>query len=249
MATKMNMIHNMDCLEFMKQVPDNYFYLTVTSPPYDNLRAYKGYTFDWKMIVPELYRTTKEGGVVVWNVGDETVDGSESLTSFRQALYFNEIGFNVHDTMIYEKNSSSFPARADGNRYTQIFEYVFIFSKGKPKTSNLLIDKKNKWAGHSSFDGKIQDVPEYSPRNNIWKYTTSLDDRTEHPAIMPIELAKDHIRTWSNAKDVVFDPFSGSGTTAKASIELSRRYIGTEISSEYVEIAKKRLEKVQGSLF
>lgn len=245
-----NKIYHGDCLEFMKQVPDNYFDLVLTSPPYDNLRGYQSLSMDlFKNIANELNRILCDGGVIVWNVSDAKINGSETLTSFRQAIYFQEIGLNIHDTMIYEKNSPTFPARADGNIYTQIFEYVFIISKGKPKTANLLIDKKNKWAGNSSFDGKIKEVPDFSPRNNIWKYTTSFNGVEGHPAVMPIELAKDHIRTWSNQGDKVFDPFMGSGTTAQACIELSRNYIGTEIEAYYVAIANKRLEAVQGSLF
>lgn len=219
MKDKLNKIHNIDCLEFLQKSDDSSIDMVLTSPPYDNLRDYHSLDkFHFRAIVRELMRVLKEGAVIVWNTSDAKVNGSETLTSFKQAIYFQKIGFNIHDTMIYEKNSPSFPARADGDIYTQIFEYVFIISKGKPKTANLLIDKANIWAGHSSFDGKISEVPDFSPRNNIWKYTTSFGDKTGHPAVMPIELAKDHIRTWSNKGDIVFDPFMGSGTTAKACI-------------------------------
>ena len=169
----------------------------MTSPPYDNLRSYNGYEFDFEGIANELCWVTMNGGVVVWVVGDATDKGSETGTSFRQALYFKEIGFNLHDTMIYEKNSPAFPARANSNRYTQIFEYMFVFSKGKPKC-NLICDKPNKWAGHKDFSGKLKNpVPDFSPRNNIWKYTTSFNG-VKHPAPFPEKLAEDHILTWSN---------------------------------------------------
>jgi len=247
MKELLNKVHLGDCLEVMKKLPDNCIDLTVTSPPYDNLRDYNGYSFDFEGIAKELFRVTKKGGVVIWVVGDATINGSETGTSFKQALFFKEIGFNLHDTMIYEKNSSSFPARANSARYTQIFEYMFIFSKGTPKAS-LICDKKNKWAGFKDFSGKLKNpVPDYSPRTNIWKYTTSLNDKTDHPAVFPEKLAKDHIISWSNENDIVLDPFLGSGTTAKMAKQLGRNFIGIEISKEYCEIANKRL--AQETLF
>ena len=221
--------------------------LTVTSPPYDNLRSYNGNIEQWsfdkfKSIADELFRVTAQGGVLVWVVGDAVIKGSESCSSFKQALYLNSIGFNLHDTMIYEKNSASFPARRNGSRYTQIFEYMFVFSKGKPKTVNLICDKENKWAGHKDFSGKLKNpVPDFSPRNNIWKYTTSFNDKTGHPAVFPEKLAKDHILTWTNVGDVVLDPFMGSGTTGKMSLLNDRDFIGMEIDESYFNQAKERI--------
>ena len=262
-------IHNQDCVSGMVQrIADNSVDLTVTSPPYDNLREYNNsssWNYDvFKQVAEQLYRVTKDGGVVMWNVGDAVVDGGETGSSFRQALYFIELGFKLHDTMIYEKNSSSFPARKDGNRYTQIFEYMFVFSKGKPKTANLICDKENKWAGHTSWDvtrqrgkdgelegnKKINPVPQFSPRNNIWKYNTgkgfsATDDVAhEHPAIFPEKLAEDHILSWSNPEDLVLDPFCGGGTTAKMSILNGREFVGFEIDKDYYDIITRRLATV-----
>jgi len=240
--------------------------LTVTSPPYDNIRDYKGYCFeeqDFKEIVKQLYRVTKKGGVVVWVVGDATMKGSETGTSFRQALGFMEGGFKLHDTMIYEKNTSSFPAQRKGKRYTQIFEYMFVFCKGKIKTGNLICDKANKWAGHTNWGkntqrGKngelketkdIKPVPDFSPRNNIWKYNvgkgfnSSDKESHKHPAIFPEKLAEDHILSWSNEGDVVLDPFMGSGTTCKMAKKNGRKYIGIDMSEEYCALAKSIIEK------
>ena len=240
--------------------------LTVTSPPYDNIRDYKGYCFeeeDFKEIVKQLYRITKKGGIVVWVVGDATMKGSETGTSFRQALGFMECGFKLHDTMIYEKNTSSFPAQRKGKRYTQIFEYMFVFCKGKIKTGNLICDKANKWAGHTNWGkntqrGKngelkktkdIKPVPDFSPRNNIWKYNvgkgfnSSDKESHKHPAIFPEKLAEDHILSWSNEGDVVLDPFLGSGTTCKMAKKNGRKYIGIDTSEEYCALAKSIIEK------
>lgn len=178
----------------------------------------------------------------MWIVGDETKNGSESGTSFRQALYFKEIGFNLHDTMIYEKNSPAYPSHKKSPRYTQIFEYMFVFSKGKIKTSNLICDKKNKWAGYKDFSGKLKNpVPDYSPRNNIWRYVTSFGNKYKHPAPFPEKLAEDHILSWSNDGDLVFDPFVGSGTTAKMAKLLGRNYLGFDSSQDYVNMAEKRI--------
>ena len=234
------MIHNEDCLTTMAGMPDGYIDLTLTSPPYDNLREYNGYSFDFETIAKELYRVTKPNGMLVWVVGDAVINGSESGSSFKQALYFKELGFKLHDTMIYEKNSPAYPARANGNRYTQIFEYMFVFSKGKVPTQ-LICDKPNKWAGHKDFSGKLKNpVPDFSPRNNIWKYTTSFNG-WKHPAPFPEALAHDHIISWSKENDLIYDPFMGSGTTAYVAKQLNRRWIGSEISAEYCEMINKRL--------
>lgn len=247
--------------EVLKEFDDNVFDATVTSPPYDNLRKYNGYSFDFESTAKELYRVTKNGGVVVWVVGDATEKGSESGNSFRQALYFKDIGFNLHDTMIYEKNGSAFPSPRDGVRYTQIFEFMFVFSKGTPKTHNLIIDKPNRWAGFSNFgkpshylkdgtkvqsDKKNKPTPEFSARNNIWRYNNgygySTKDKISHPAIFPEDLARDHIITWSNERDLILDPFSGSGTTVKIANMLGRDCVGIDISQDYIDMSIKRME-------
>jgi site-specific DNA-methyltransferase (adenine-specific) len=242
---ELNKNYNLNCLDGLKLLKDESIDMIITSPPYDNLRAYNGYSFDFENIAKELYRVIKDGGVIVWVVGDATVLGSETGTSFRQALYFKSLGFNIHDTMIYEKNSSTFPASEKSKRYTQIFEYMFILSKGTPKTVNLIKDKKNKWYGYKDFSGKLKkEVPEFSPRTNIWKYTTSFDNAYGHPAPFPEKLVEDHILTWTNKNDIVLDIFMGSGTTAKVSIQNGRKWLGFEISKEYCDIIDKRIDGV-----
>jgi site-specific DNA-methyltransferase (adenine-specific) len=264
--TFINKIINDDAEKALKNLPPNSVDVTLTSPPYDDIRDYKGYNLSDSAlhnIIRELFRVTKSGGVVVWVVGDSTINGSETGTSFRQALKFMEVGFKLHDTMIYEKNTSSFPAKRTGNRYTQIFEYMFVFCKDKIKTANLICDKPNKWAGHTNWgkntnrlkNGELQEtsdikpVPDYSPRNNIWKYTvgkgfnSSDKESHEHPAIFPEQLAEDHIMTWSDENDIVLDPFSGSGTTCKMAKKNKRNYIGIDISDEYCKLAEKIIAK------
>lgn len=259
---EINNIYNIDCLSGLKQLEDNSVNLTVTSPPYDELRSYQGtcnWNFDiFKPIAEEIYRVTKPGGIVVWVVGDATINGGETGSSFRQALYFQEIGFKIHDTMIYHKNSSAFPAKRDSKRYTQIFEYMFVFVKGKIRNDiSLIADKKNKWAGwtnwgqHTQYDAEgnlnkvsnIKPVPEFSLRTNIWKYNVSFNDKiVKHPAVFPEDLARDCILSWSVEGDVVLDPFMGSGTTAKMALLNNRNYIGFEINEEYYNGILKRLD-------
>lgn len=255
---EVNKTHNENCLDTMAKMSDNFIDLTVTSPPYDNLRTYNGYSFDFENIAKELYRVTKQGGVVVWVVGDATIKGSESGTSFRQALYFKEIGFNLHDTMIYQK-SNYIPLTH--NRYEQQFEYMFIFSKGKPKIFNPLM-KQNKQVGQikggtfrqqkdkKGARHKDIGVAKESIKPNIWFYNVGMANSTKdkiafkHPAIFPEQLANDHIISWSNENDLVYDPFMGSGTTAKMSILNKRNWIGSEISSEYCEIIEERIKYI-----
>ncbi len=237
--------------------------LVFTSPPYDDLRDYQGYDFNFEVIAKEIYRLIKKGGVLVWVVGDMTIKGSETGTSFRQALYFKQVGFNLHDTMIYEKAATIYPG---GVRYNQVAEFMFVLSKNKPKTINLIADKPNKYAGynargttHRDVDGSIKDnesfkgkpTKDFGVRNNIWRYGTGWMVSTpeklafEHPAIFPEQLALDHILSWSNKDDIVFDPMCGSGTTPKMAAKTKRRYIGIDISPEYCKIAKVRLKAVE----
>ena len=244
-----------NCVEVMQKMPDNYIDMTCTSPPYDNLRSYLGYKFDFESIANELFRITKEGGVVVWVVGDATIKGSETGTSFKQALYFKEIGFNLHDTMIYRKKGVG--ACGSNYAYWQTFEYMFVLTKGKIKTVNRIRDKINSTAGTTRGRNKKQDllntrtnrpniiISEFGIRENIWEYHTGMfssGDRTEHPAPFPEQLAEDHILSWSNPGDLVLDPMCGSGTTCKMAKKNDRNYIGIDIAEEYCEIARGRVE-------
>jgi len=244
-----------DSAHVLKTFPDECIDLTVTSPPYDNLRTYHGYVFDFETIAKQLFRVTKKGGVVVWVVGDATVDGSETGTSFRQALYFMECGFNLHDTMIWNKGGFT----ATGSlviRYASVFDYMFILSKDTLKTFNPIKDRMTKnpekfLSGNiRGADGSLKikrsnegkRYNEFSQRFNIWNIAApGKDSDKRHPAIFPSELARDHIISWSNEGDTVLDCFAGSGTTLKMAKMLKRNYVGIEISSEYVQLIEKRL--------
>ncbi len=265
---EINKNYNESNIETMVKMPNRFIDLVLTSPPYDDLRDYNGYSFPFEKTAKELYRIVKTGGVVVWIVGDSVVNGSETGTSFKQALYFKECGFKLHDTMIYEKNGTAFPANCKSNRYSQVFEYMFVFSKGIPKAHNLIKDKKNNWGGTKSFGKsscrdkkgdiikeKRKVVSEIGYRNNIWKvkngfgYSATDEIAYKHPAIFPEKLAFDHIRTWTNEGDLVYDCFMGSGTTAKAAICANRNWIGSEISKKYCDIIDERLIPIQNNLF
>ena len=258
-------IYQGDCLEVLKTFEDNSIDLTVTSPPYDNLRNYGGVIDGWSFekfqgIARELYRVTKEGGVVVWVVADATIKGSETGTSFKQALYFMGCGFNLHDTMIWEK-TGMLPTQ---DRYYNIFEYMFVLSKGRPKAMNFICDHKttaggrvqkkdaciNKGAQKKGAGTFVRN--EYSRRTNLWRISIGKNKETQgHPAPFPEALANDHIISWSNEGDIVLDPFMGSGTTGIVANKLGRHYVGIELNPEYVEMAERRigLEKSQLKLF
>lgn len=251
---ELNKIYNMDCVDGMKLLDDNSIDLTVTSPPYDNLRVYNGFQWDFEGVANELYRITKSGGVLVWIVNDSTVKGSETGSSFIQALYFKEIGFNLHDTMIWRKtNPFNF---GSNNGYIQSFEYMFILSKGKPKSLNLIYDRinstykegnKNKQqrrhrnGDFMEYEDKQWEIKELGKRHNVWGIKSSTKVGS-HTATFPEEIANDHILSWSNEGDVVLDPFMGSGTTAKMSLINNRNFIGFELSEEYCEIANNRIK-------
>ena len=231
--------------------PDSCIDLVITSPPYDNLRDYKGYSFDFEKVALQLFRVMKDGGVIVWVVADATIGGSETGTSFRQALKFMDVGFGLHDTMIFAKKN---PWSTQTNRYKQQFEYMFVFSKGKPKTFSPL-RRRNKSAGgliYGSYrqkDGITKKqtqygmlIKDYSIGFNIWYYGVSSHGlASKHPAIFPIKMVEDHIISWSKKGDLVLDPFFGSGTTGIAAQRLGREYIGIEISEEYCKLARERI--------
>ena len=250
-----------DCLEVMKGIPDGSVDLTVTSPPYDNLRTYNGNNDQWgenvwKGVIEELHRVTADGGFVVWVVGDATVNGSETGTSFKQALWAMECGFRLHDTMIWNKGCFS-AVGALKTRYAPVFEYMFIWSKGRPKSFNPIKDKPNKNAGQTvagtvrQADGSVKKmtgsgiklISDYGQRFNIWEVNPQRQrGKNKHPAPFPLPLAQDHIISWSNEGDTVFDPFMGSGTTGVAAKNLNREFIGIEMDENYFNIAKVRID-------
>ena len=248
-----------DCLEKMAEIPDGSVDLTVTSPPYDNLRSYNGCEWNadiWRGVIENLYRVTADGGVVVWIVGDATIKGSETGTSFRQALWAMDCGFNLHDTMIWQKPTFT-AVGALTTRYAPVFEYMFVWSKGSPKAFNPIKDRKNKHAGailHGNIrqaDGSVREmtgnkqktIAEYGQRFNVWQMDAVMSRKdTRHPAPFPEQIAADHITSWSNEGDTILDPFMGSGTTGVACKNLNRDFIGIELDPDYFEIAKQRIE-------
>lgn len=250
-------IYPESCLDTMARMEDNFVNMTITSPPYDDLREYNGYHFPVEEIASALFRVTMKGGVVIWVVGDRTVNGDETLTSFKHAFAFRKAGFRVHDTMIYAKNN---PIPSDcGKRYRQCFEYMFCFSKGQPETFNPIYEP-TKSAGQKITAFRItgkgrgnlpdedigREIKSQRKVSNIFAYnvgTSSSKDKVafKHPAIFPEKLVEDQIFTWTNEGDVVYDCFMGSGTTAKVAEQLNRQWLGSEVSDEYVKIAEQRL--------
>lgn len=256
---------NIDCVEGMKKLPNGCVDLTVTSPPYDAIRDYNGFVFDYKKTLQEIYRVTKDGGVVVWIVADQTINGSETGTSFKQALFAKEIGFNLHQTLIWNKGNLTFPHKTT---YYDVFEYMFVFAKGKIKTANLIEDRINIDGGKTMHgtsrqrDGSLtvksgaklgRKINEIGRRFNVWEIppVQSNTERTGHPAQFPLRLVKDHIVSWSNEGDTVLDPFLGSGTTRIAAYDLNRNFVGYEISEEYFQMQEERFRNhtAQTSLF
>ena len=254
---KVNHIYNESNLDTMSRMPDEFIDLVVTSPPYDNLRTYKGNSeFDFDQTATSLYRVLKKGGIAVWVVGDQCIDGDKTLTSFSQGLDFKKVGFKMYDVMIYQKQNPM----PSANRYSNAFEYMFILSKSKPKTINFLTEVPV-YAGVRKFGGinrnkegefalrkKTRIVKDKKNKSNIWGYQVGCGKTApenspafDHPAIFPEALAFDHILSWSNRGDLVYDPFMGSGTTALMCIKAGRDYIGSEISKEYCEIIDRRL--------
>lgn len=239
-----------DSAKILENINDDSIDLVVTSPPYDDLRNYNS-VVDYLKIAQELYRVVKPGGVVVWNVNDRIKNGSKSLTSFKQCILFNDIGFNVNDVMIWEKTNPM--PQVKQPRYNQVFEYMFVFSKGTPKTFNpIMVDCKSAGQEYKSTckkitGDKVRVHKEFTISNkkidsNIWKFAVS-QNKTEHPAVFPAELPIRHIKTWTNAGDTVLDPFMGSGTTGLSAKLLNRNFIGIELNQDYFDLSKRRIEQ------
>lgn len=253
---QVNRIECCDNVQGLRTLPDECIHLTVTSPPYDNLRDYNGFSWDVAGLIAELWRVTKPGGVVVWIVADATINGSETGTSFRQALAFMDAGFRLHDTMIWSKPGFTAVGTLK-TRYASTFEYMFVFSKGAPRVFNPIKDRKNISANKKKYgtirqkDGSLvpmssqgKTYAEYGQRFNVWSMPPEQSNRKRrHPAQFPEALPRDHILSWSNPGDVILDPFMGSGTTAIAAIHAGRRYVGFEISEEYCKIANRRISE------
>ncbi len=249
-----NHLYTGDCVKIMAAMDEGMVDLTVTSPPYDNLRNYQGYSFPFEDIAAGLFRVTKEGGVVVWVVGDKiNGHGGRTLTSMKQALFFQALGFRVHDVMIYQKKNTPFMR---SNAYTNCHEFMFVFSKGSPDTFNPIKEKtvRNGYEmmvhnkGPDAVNNKVlKELKKEKTRTNIWAYAVGLGGTTRdkiafnHPAVFPEKLAEDHILSWTNPGDLVFDPMCGSGTTCKMAAYNGRDWIGIDISEEYIDIAKTRL--------
>lgn len=255
-----NQIIEGNCIEVIRKFDDEVIDLTITSPPYDDLRNYKGFIFPFEEIAKELLRVTKQGGILVWVVNDATIEGSETGTSFKQALFFKEIGFNLHDTMIFRKKNPI--PQIYRKRYNNEFEFMFVFSKGVVKTHNpLMIDcihaglelngttYKNFSKNEQSREKMAKPVKDKKIKGNIWEYVVGKKQEDQeakgHPAPFPCELVRDHITSWTNIGDIVFDPMCGSGTTARVACDMNRNYIGIDISSEYCEIARNRVKLVE----
>jgi site-specific DNA-methyltransferase (adenine-specific) len=257
-----NKIYCGDNIELCKEIDDNNIDLTITSPPYSNIRKYQGFSWDFEKLAKELYRVTSDGGIVCWIINDQYIKGGRDLQSFKQAIYFKETcGFTIHDVMIYQKSGFNFPAN---NRYHQVYEYILVLTKGKIKTFNPLMDRKNAYPGQKAHglhrgadENSYQDMSqiikakpagEYGKRYNVWyvkvgkrKGVAQNDIAYKHPAIFPESLCGDLIKSFSNENDLIFDPFMGSGTVAIVCNNLKRNFLGLEISQEYCDIANKRL--------
>jgi site-specific DNA-methyltransferase (adenine-specific) len=256
-----NQILCTDCVAGMQQLPDCCIPLTVTSPPYDDLRTYGGHTFDFEAVAGELWRITMNGGIVVWVVGEQVKKGTETGTAARQKLHFMDLGFRC-STMIMVTSRVRFPQRG---RYPSVFDYAFVLTKGRPRHFHAICDKKNKYVGEKfrwklrERDGRIvkrehchdKYVGVFGSRMNVWFYhvgymkTTTDKDAYGHPALMPEKMAEDFIISFSRPGDLILDPFSGAGTTSKMAMLNGRRYLGMEICENYASDSRKRLEKAR----
>lgn len=251
-----------DCVERMRRLKRASIQLCVTSPPYDNLRTYGGFAWDFEKTALQLYRVLCEGGIVCWNIGDSVVDGSETLTSSKQKIFFHEkAGFRVHQTLIYQKRNFSHPA---SSRYHSCFEYIFVLSKDAPRVWNPITDRRNLTAGSvgnlgvntfTEADGSKSErekkiTTEFGKRHDVWLGNTRGQDEMceslPHPAMMPKWLAHDLILSFSNAGDAVLDPFAGSGTTGAQALELGRKAVLIELKEEYLSAIEKQTDVTPG---
>ena len=245
---------NGDCAAVLPGLPPAD--LILTSPPYDGMREYGGYNgaFDFGAIAAACVANLAPGGVLVWVVGDQIIDGGESGTSFRQALGFKALGLTLHQTLFFE---AAHYRPIDKSRALRGVQYMFVFAKGSPMVANIPIDRPNVKAGMrvtrsyapgKSLNGsrnpasdRVKRIADFGRRGPIWRYATECGSDMGHPAAFPYALASDHIVCWTNPGDLVIDPMVGSGTTLRAAADLGRRAIGIEINPEYCDLIRRRL--------
>jgi len=257
----LNQIIEGDSTQVMQNIESLTIDLILTSPPYDNLRSYHGYNFSFEEMANQIVRVLKDGAILVWVVGDATIKGTETGTSFKQALHFMSLGLNLHDTMIFRKRNPI--PQIYRKRYNSEFEYMFVFSKGVVAKHNpIMVDclhaglklSNTTYKNYSKTEQKrtklANPVKNQKIKGNIWEYVVgkNLEDQDAkgHPAPFPCQLARDHILSWTDEGDVVLDPMAGSGTTCKVAKELNRNYIGIDVSHEYCELARQRTALKEG---
>ena len=248
-----------DSAEVLKNFPDNSIDMVVTSPPYDGLRDYNGFSLDLHKIGKEIYRVLKDGGIAVMVIQDATKDFAKSLTSFRTIVdWCDNVGFRLFETVIYHKNGT------EGAWWKQRFrvdhEYMPIFMKGKkPQYFNkepLKIPSKHggkvmSGSGNRRTDGTLSEtvrrpINTMKCRGTVWDYLMAGDKnplKRKHPAVFPDKIPYDCIQCFCPEGGLVLDPFIGCGSTAVMAKVLGRNYIGIDISREYCDLAEERIEK------
>lgn len=241
-------LHNktiMGSAENMSLIPDNSLHLMITSPPYNVSKEYDNdlslieYLDLLKKVFQETYRVLVNGGRACINVANLGRKPYIPLSDYISQMML-EIGFNMRGEIIWNKAASASPSTAWGSWKSasnpilrDIHEYILVFSKGDYKRERLKEDKERK-----QDDISKEDFIEWT--KSIWTFNAESAKRVGHPAPFPLDLPHRLIQLYSFKTDIILDPFMGSGTTAIASLKNGRKYIGFEISEEYIKLIKNR---------
>lgn len=251
--------HNLNTIfhhssENMLELPNNSVHLMLTSPPYNVSKEYdenlslEEYLSLLKSVFTETYRVLVSGGRACINIANIGRKPYIPLTMYVNQIML-ELGFLMRGEIIWDKSASSGVSLAWGSFQSasnpvlrDTHEYILVFSKGEFKREKKLKDKESKQDSISK-----ENFMEWS--KSIWRFPTVSAKKIGHPAPFPLELPKRLIEFYSFEKDIILDPFMGSGTSALAALELKRDFIGYEINGDYIKLAKKRINEAKSCLF
>lgn len=246
-------VYEGDCLELLKQIPDNSIKLIITSPPYNIGKEYEKklsidrYIEQQSHVISECVRTLSPDGSICWQVGNYISNGS--IIPLDTVLYpvFVQLGLTLRNRIVWRFEHGLHCSKRFSGRY----ETVVWFTKSHDYTFNLdTVRIPQKYPGKKHFKGPKAGEFSCNPKGknpgDVWdipNVKSNHVEKTEHPCQFPVELIERFVLSLTNPDDWVFDPFLGAGTSIIAAIRHGRKGMGAETMKKYIEISRDRIHK------